>query len=101
LCGIIEVPAALGWGKEETQFHGTEQKLRNRQLDPQPALPHRLSEDDDKQIRISWRGDGAYFAVTCIHPDEDRRVIRVYNREAILLSTSESVDRLEHVLAWR
>lgn len=56
--------------------------------------------------RISWRGDGAYFVVSDLsgrNPQGDlgRRVLRVYNRDAALQSTSAAVAGLEHTLSWR
>jgi len=63
------------------------------------------SPDDDALPRISWHGDGAYFVVSSLTPIPSsvdalrRRVLRVYNREAALQSTSEPVAGFEHPLA--
>ena len=62
---------------------------------------HTVSPDDDLQPRITWRGDGAYFAISSISPQEKHRKFRVYDRQAVLQSTSEDVPGLEHSLAWR
>lgn len=87
----------VGWGKKETQFHGSEGKAAAvRQV---RAPENNISPNDDKQIRISWRGDGNFFSVSTI--DRSRRIIRVFNREASLQNTSETVEHLEHPLAWR
>jgi elongator complex protein 1 len=72
------------------------------------------SPDDDAIPRISWRGDGAFFVVSSLsHLPSDtspgvstknaprRRILRVYDRQASLQSTSEPVAGLEHPLAWR
>lgn len=63
------------------------------------------SPDDDGLPRISWRGDGAYFVVSSLSlPSPEgfvKRIVRVYDRQAALQSTSENVPGLEHTLAWR
>jgi len=72
---------------------------------------------DDGLPRITFRGDGAYFAVSSLDPHppsgEDakspgsRRQVRVYARDASnghvpkLSATSESLPGLEGALAWR
>ncbi|KAE8453046.1 hypothetical protein EG329_012233 [Mollisiaceae sp. DMI_Dod_QoI] len=91
---------SVGWGKKETQFHGRGAKaLRD------PTMPERvdegvLSPNDDLTVSISWRGDGAYLAVSTIEGGS-RRIIRVYSREGVLDSVSEPVDGLEGALSWR
>lgn len=54
---------------------------------------------------MSWRGDGTYFVVSALaHPDDQgfrRRILRVYDRQAVLQSTSEAVGGLEHTVSWR
>ncbi|KAF9112880.1 hypothetical protein BGX27_002637 [Mortierella sp. AM989] len=94
-----DVSVNVGWGKKETQFHGTEGKqAAQRKIDTSTFT---FSPDDDDQHRLSWRGDGTYFCCSSKDKHLGRRVIRVYNREAILQTTSESVDMLEHGLSWR
>ena len=89
-------PVNVGWGKKETQFHGSEGKeAAQRKMENGSSL----SPNDDHSTSISWRGDGNYFAVSSILGT--RRVIRVFNRQAVLQSTSETVDKLEHSLCWR
>jgi elongator complex protein 1 len=54
----------VGWGKKETQFHGSEGKAAAKlptQVDPNPAF-----DWDDKKPRIRWRGDSEYFAISYI-----------------------------------
>ncbi|KAI9801398.1 MAG: hypothetical protein M1825_003377 [Sarcosagium campestre] len=90
----------VGWGKSETQFKGKRAKgLRD------PTMPEKvdegvLSDNDSGIVTISWRGDGAYVAVSTVESGK-RRVIRVYSREATLDSVSEPVDGLEGALSWR
>lgn len=91
---------SVGWGKKETQFQGRGAKaLRD------PTMPEKLDEgvlspNDDLSVTISWRGDGAYLAVSTIERGA-RRLIRVYSREGVLDSVSEPVDGLEGALSWR
>lgn len=55
--------------------------------------------------RISWRGDGAYFVVSSLSPEnrdsKPHRTLRVYDRQGALQTTSEEVAGLEHPLVWR
>ncbi|XP_075718904.1 elongator complex protein 1 [Rhinoderma darwinii] len=88
----------VGWGKKETQFHGSEgkQAARQRLMRVQPAMPW-----DDRRPRVTWRGDGQLFAVSAICPETGSRKIRVWNRELSLQSTSEPVEGLEQALCWK
>uniref|UniRef100_A0A6I8QWU7 Elongator complex protein 1 n=1 Tax=Xenopus tropicalis TaxID=8364 RepID=A0A6I8QWU7_XENTR len=88
----------LGWGKKETQFHGSEGKKAAQQkiMAVQPALPW-----DDHKPRITWRGDGQLFAVSSVCKETGNRKIRVWNRELALQSTSESIEGLEQALSWK
>jgi elongator complex protein 1 len=94
---------SVGWGKAETQFQGKHAKAQQGLRDP--TVPEKvdsgkLSDQDDRRTTITWRGDGAYLAVSAIE-NEERRVIRVYSREGQLDSASEPVDGLESALTWR
>ncbi|CAI2174277.1 9937_t:CDS:10 [Funneliformis geosporum] len=93
------VSISVGWGKKETQFHGSVGKsAAQNKVD---VSGFTLSPDDDLKPRISWIGDGSMFCCSIIDPNKGLRVIRVYNREGLLQYTSEPVDKLEHVLSWR
>ncbi|KAI8913226.1 IKI3 family-domain-containing protein [Gorgonomyces haynaldii] len=83
----------VGWGKKETQFHGRAGKTA-----AQEKVSASRSQKDDGQPRISWRGDGNYFTVSTL---EEHRVLRVFNREAVMTNKSEPVNGLEHPLSWR
>uniref|UniRef100_A0A672PKG0 Elongator complex protein 1 n=1 Tax=Sinocyclocheilus grahami TaxID=75366 RepID=A0A672PKG0_SINGR len=86
----------VGWGKKETQFHGSEGK-RSLAFQPvQPALPW-----DDRKPRITWRGDGQLFAVSAVCPQTGARKVRIWNRECVLQATSEVVNGLEQLLCWK
>jgi elongator complex protein 1 len=102
---LPDAPVNVGWGSKQTQFHGsvgkTAAQAPSTSLDSVGSSP-----DDDQNPRISWRGDGAFFAVSSLstehaHNSRRRRIIRVYDHEAALQSTSEPVAGLEHVLSWR
>jgi elongator complex protein 1 len=91
---------SVGWGKKETQFKGKGAKAL---LDP--TMPEKidkgvLSPNDDSRASVSWRGDGAYLAISTIE-GRARRLIRVYSRDGVLDSVSEPVDGLEGALSWR
>ncbi|PSN68687.1 IkappaB kinase complex, IKAP component [Corynespora cassiicola Philippines] len=91
---------SVGWGKKETQFKGKRARALQDPTVPESIDEGVLSSFDDRSVTISWRGDGAYFAVSTIE-EERRRMIRVYSREGQLDSVSEPVDGLEGALSWR
>ncbi|XP_059830752.1 elongator complex protein 1 isoform X1 [Hypanus sabinus] len=88
----------VGWGRKETQFHGTEGKeaALRKLVEVEPALPW-----DDHKFRVTWRGDGQLFAVSAICPLTGSRKLRIWNRECVLQSTSELVNGLESALCWK
>ncbi|NXS51860.1 ELP1 protein, partial [Brachypteracias leptosomus] len=89
---------ALGWGKKETQFHGSEGKeaAHRKQAEVSPT-----SAWDDGRPRVTWRGDGQFVAVSAVCPETGARKVRVWNRELVLQSTSEPVSGLEQALSWK
>lgn len=91
---------SVGWGKRETQFKGKRARALQDPTVPEYIDEGELSPFDDQSVTISWRGDGAYFALTKVE-QEQRRMIRVYSREGQLDSVSEPVDGLEGALSWR
>nr|XP_045600138.1 putative elongator complex protein 1 [Procambarus clarkii] len=90
----------VGWGKKETQFHGTEGKQAAKVV-TQTVNNITASEWDDHKPRISWRGDGQLFVVSYIARDTQSRRLRIINREGILQYTSEDLNGLEQVLSWK
>lgn len=116
---------SVGWGKEETQFKGKGFKALEREREAVKYAGLDLKEDsplrdptvaelqqgtassfDNNLVKISWRGDCEFFAVTtkeevASQTSYFRRVIRVFSREGELDSVSEAVDGLEHNLSWR
>jgi elongator complex protein 1 len=91
---------SVGWGKKETQFQGKGAKALRDPTMPEKVDEGVLSPNDDSRVSISWRGDGAYLAISTIE-DGVRRLIRVFSREGVLDSVSEPVDGLEGALSWR
>lgn len=91
---------SVGWGKKETQFKGKGAKAMRDPTMPEKIDEGVLSSNDDSRVSISWRGDGAYLAISTVEA-ATRRVVRVYSREGVLESVSEPVDGLEGALSWR
>jgi elongator complex protein 1 len=91
---------SVGWGKKETQFKGKGAKALRDPTIPEKVDEGILSPNDDGRTNISWRGDGAFVAVSTIEEGR-KRLIRVYSREGVLESVSEPVDGLEGALSWR
>ncbi|TVY55794.1 Elongator complex protein, partial [Lachnellula suecica] len=91
---------SVGWGKKETQFQGKGAKALRDPTMPEKIDEGVLSPNDDSRASISWRGDGAYLAISTIE-GRSRRLIRVYSREGVLDSVSEPVGGLEGALSWR
>ena len=92
----------VGWGKKETQFHGSEGKVAAlASKEKKPLVP--VSEGDDLRPRAAWRDDGQMFAVSFVASVEGSSVrrFRVFSREGEPMFTSERTDGLEHCLAWR
>ena len=96
----VSTHVSVGWGKKETQFKGKRARALQDPTMPETIDEGVLSPYDDRSVTISWRGDGAYFAVSKVEL-EQRRMIRVYSREGQLDSVSEPVDGLESALSWR
>ena len=62
----------IGWGKKETQFHGSEGKQAalshlKKQGDTEIGGVKENNEPIETGIEISWRGDGSYFVVNYLH----------------------------------
>ncbi|KAI0669554.1 IkappaB kinase complex IKAP component [Trametes maxima] len=99
-----DAPINVGWGAKHTQFHGSLGKAAATSSIPQTAVG--ASPDDDGHVRVSWRGDGAYFTVSVLEGATEtetrpHRTLRVYSREGALQSTAEPVPGLEHAMSWR
>ncbi|XP_046749478.1 putative elongator complex protein 1 [Diprion similis] len=87
----------VGWGKKETQFHGSEGKSAAKAK----PLSVEKSESDDGLPRVSWRGDSMLFAVSFLTKETNVRLFKVFSREGVLQYTSEPSSGLEENLAWK
>lgn len=87
----------VGWGKKETQFHGTEgNQAAKQKLDMGIEVN---ANECDRKISIVWRGDGEYFAVSFV--GANGRMFKVYDKEGRLQFTSEKLNGLESSIFWR
>ncbi|XP_036325439.1 putative elongator complex protein 1 [Rhagoletis pomonella] len=88
----------VGWGKKETQFHGKEGKAAAKMTTDfkPPEHVEQLAQD----IEITWRADGAYFAVSFVSA-EAGRMFKVFNKEGDLTYISERWNDLQPPIAWR
>ncbi|KAL0127474.1 hypothetical protein PUN28_005627 [Cardiocondyla obscurior] len=86
----------VGWGKKETQFHGSVGKAA-AQAKQEQLIPN---EHDNSQTCIAWREDGTLFAVNFLHKETKIRQFKIFNREGVLYYTSEHVNGLEECIAW-
>lgn len=89
----------VGWGKKETQFHGSEGKAAA--LSKPLCQKVQCSQFDSGKPHISWRGDGALFAVNCLNQETGVRFVRVFDRKGDLMYTSENIPGLEETVSWR
>lgn len=69
-------------------------------LENSTSLPD-SSNFDDMKPRISWRGDGDYFAVSVFDASNGCRTLRVFDRDCVLQASSEPLPRLEPTLSWK
>lgn len=88
----------VGWGRKETQFHGTEGKAAAKQKPIESIGSVDITQLDHK-VSIIWRGDSEYFAVSFIA--EIGRQFKVYDKEGKLQFTSEKSNGLEAAICWR
>lgn len=87
----------VGWGKKETQFHGSEGKsARNVKVCATAKTEH-----DDGSACVTWKDDGSLFAVSFVKMPEDARQIKVFDRSGVLQSTSEPSEGLEEIISWK
>lgn len=87
----------VGWGKKETQFHGSEGK-QAAVLKQEIPIIENIDEMDSK-VLITWRGDGELFAVSFL--GNYGRMFKVFNKEGELQFTSEKCSGLETAFTWK
>lgn len=95
---------SVGWGKSETQFQGKGAKAMRDPTMPIKVDSGIITNNDDRSVSLSWRGDGEYVAMMSVDdiPDSvSKRTIRVYSRSGNLTNVSEPVDTMEGTIAWR
>lgn len=85
----------VGWGKKETQFHGSVGKEARKK----DEIEVQDIENLDKTITCCWRGDGEFFAVNFV--GENGRMFKVYDKEGVLQYVSESCANLQVPMAWK
>ncbi|XP_067647290.1 elongator complex protein 1 [Eurosta solidaginis] len=88
----------VGWGKKETQFHGTEGKIAAKRMSE--FKPPTNTEQLPQDIQITWRADSAFFAVSFVST-EVGRMFKVFNKEGDLSYISERWNDLQPPIAWR
>ncbi|KAH8307765.1 hypothetical protein KR044_012909, partial [Drosophila immigrans] len=88
----------VGWGKKETQFHGTAGKQAAKQS-PEFQAPKDVQELP-QDVHISWRGDGAFFAVSYVASNVGR-TFNVYDNQGNLQYMAEKWNGLQSPLTWR
>ncbi|VVD02399.1 unnamed protein product [Leptidea sinapis] len=86
----------VGWGKKETQFHGSEGKQAAQVKSEFIFDKHAIVKD---KVLISWKYHGNMFAVG-FTMDGVRR-FKVFDKSGRLQYTSEKVPGLESTLAWK
>lgn len=87
----------VGWGKKETQFHGTEGKAAAKKQTESVATGE--VNELDQRVSIVWRGDDEYFAVSFV--GHNGRMFKVFDKEGRLKYTSEKCPGLEAPIAWK
>ncbi|XP_050429932.1 elongator complex protein 1 [Adelges cooleyi] len=86
----------VGWGKKETQFHGSEGK--NKRIVKEIVGD---GIDADNAINICWRPDSMFFAVGYFNTTNNLRTIKIFNRDGILQYISEPLPGIKAVLSWK
>ncbi|KAA3673921.1 elongator complex protein 1, partial [Paragonimus westermani] len=97
---VSAAPVAVGWGKKETQFHGSLGKEAALSK-PEPASVVDCAPTDE-QYELAWRDDGQYFVVSWSDSTvQHRRRFRVFTDSGELFSTSDTLNHWEPGLCWR
>ncbi|VDK32880.1 unnamed protein product [Taenia asiatica] len=87
----------VGWGNEETQFKGVKKRAEKG------VEMEVLSAPSVLPAEITWREDGAYFAIawTDISGLDARRRLHIFEAGGVLYSVGAGTDGLETGLCWR
>lgn len=82
---------AVGWGKKETQFHGSEGKAAAKKN--KVVIDSNLINDDHK-CHISWRGDSQIFSVSFWDQSLQQRFIVMIDKTGSILAFNEELSGL-------
>ncbi|KAJ3653039.1 hypothetical protein Zmor_018957 [Zophobas morio] len=82
----------VGWGSKDTQFRGSEGKLKK-------TTPVETKPVKDKKPTISWRGNGEMFVVN--YWESEKRKFVVFETPCKALYRSEECPGLQPPVAWR
>uniref|UniRef100_A0A1B6LZ87 Elongator complex protein 1 n=1 Tax=Graphocephala atropunctata TaxID=36148 RepID=A0A1B6LZ87_9HEMI len=92
----------VGWGKKETQFHGSEGKAAAKKKLTDKEMTNGSSTIDlNQKPNISWRGDSTLFAVSYWCDLKNLFRVKIFDNTGSLQCTSEYIPGLEGVLSWR
>lgn len=83
----VQTLVNVGWGKKETQFHGSEGK--NKRIIKEIIGD---GDDGDDSINICWRTDGLLFAIGYFNKVTNLRSIKIFNRDGVLQNISEPLS---------
>jgi len=77
----------VGWGKKETQFHGSEGKDKR-------VVKEIIGDGDDAddKINVCWRSDSLFFAIGYFNKVTNLRSIKIFNRDGVLQYISEPLS---------
>lgn len=82
----------VGWGSANTQFRGSEGKLK-------PDTKTEVKIIQDRLPRITWRGNGEMFAVNYWH--DGKRTFKVFELPCTPIFECEDMPGLQCPIAWR
>lgn len=77
----------VGWGKKETQFHGSEGK--NNRIEKEIVGD---GDNVDDSINICWRSDSLLFAIGYLNKTINLRSIKIFNKDGVLQYISEPLS---------
>jgi elongator complex protein 1 len=90
----------VGWGKVETQFHGSEGK-QAAQMKKERKFNEVHYEWDDKKPKIDWKTDAECYVISSIDIETNARKFQIFTRDGVLHSTSEYVVSMEPIISWK
>lgn len=86
---------SVGWGSTETQFRGSEGKL-SKQVKEETAP----RDETSNAVLVVWKKDSSAFAVSYECRREEKRKVKIFNRNGVLLNVTRDVYGLEAVMDW-